>query len=119
MIDLANWYLQGHPVKAFGTGGRTDWSGTQWNVLDGWDHFLVTYWYPHGVQLDFSSTQLHRSFGACHGLGLAPPGVPPPDHVPHDPREHATNGLLVVFGENDFLRPEHGRSILPALGEVF
>ena len=42
VIDMANWYLQGHPLKAFGTGGRTDWSGTDFDGGDAWDHFQVS-----------------------------------------------------------------------------
>ena len=72
VIDVANWFLQGHPLKAFGTGGRTDWSGTDYNVADAWDHFLVTFWYPNDVHVDFSSHQLTRSFSdlcvRCFGI---------------------------------------------------
>jgi predicted dehydrogenase len=62
VIDVANWYLKGHPLKAHGTGGRTDWSGTPYNAGDAYDHFQVTYWYPDNVQVDFSSNQLTNSF---------------------------------------------------------
>jgi predicted dehydrogenase len=62
VIDVANWYLKGHPLKAHGTGGRTDWSGTAYNAGDAYDHFQVTYWYPENVQVDFSSNQLTNSF---------------------------------------------------------
>ena len=64
VIDLANWYLKGHPVKAYGAGGRVDWSGTPYNTGDAWDHFAVTYTYPNGVQADFSSNQLTNSFSS-------------------------------------------------------
>ena len=62
VIDVANWLLQGHPLKATGTGGRTDWSGTPSDTGDAWDHFQVTYWYGNEVQADFSSNQLTNSF---------------------------------------------------------
>ncbi len=63
VIDVANWFLQGHPLKAHGTGGRTDWSGTDYATNnDAWDHFIVTFWYPNEVHADFSSHQLTRSF---------------------------------------------------------
>ena len=61
VIDVANWLLQGHPLKATGTGG-TDWSGTPYDTGDAWDHFQVTYWYGNEVQADFSSNQLTNSF---------------------------------------------------------
>lgn len=72
VIDVANWFLGAHPTKAFGTGGRTDWSGTAYDAGDAWDHFLVTFWYPDNVQVDFSSHQLTRSFSdlctRCFGI---------------------------------------------------
>jgi predicted dehydrogenase len=72
VIDVANWFLNAHPLKAFGAGGRTDWSGTQYQSGNAWDHFLVTYWYPDDVQATFSSNQLTRSFSdlcvRCFGI---------------------------------------------------
>ncbi|MFQ6098281.1 MAG: hypothetical protein ACE5O2_11205 [Armatimonadota bacterium] len=32
------------------------------DVGDCWDHFVVTYWYPDGVIMDFSSTQFVKGF---------------------------------------------------------
>lgn len=61
VIDVANWLLQGHPAKAHGAGGRTDWSGTANNYGDAWDHFAVTFWYPGDVHASFSSHQLNGS----------------------------------------------------------
>jgi myo-inositol 2-dehydrogenase/D-chiro-inositol 1-dehydrogenase len=62
VIDMANWYLGAHPLKANGTGGRTNWSGTKNDTGDAWDHFIVTYWYPEGVEASFSSHQLNGRF---------------------------------------------------------
>jgi len=62
VIDMANWYLNGHPLKATGTGGRTDWAGTGYEGSDAWDHFLVHFDYPNNVHADFSSHQLTRHF---------------------------------------------------------
>jgi myo-inositol 2-dehydrogenase/D-chiro-inositol 1-dehydrogenase len=53
VLDVANWILQAHPVKAMGTGGRK----SRVDVGDCWDHFVVTYWYPNDFLLDFSSSQ--------------------------------------------------------------
>jgi len=61
VIDVANWFLGGVPLKAHGTGGRTDWSGTPQNTGDAYDHFVVTYTYPNGVHASFSSHQLNGS----------------------------------------------------------
>jgi myo-inositol 2-dehydrogenase/D-chiro-inositol 1-dehydrogenase len=56
IIDLANWMLGAHPVKATATGGR--------NILthygDCWDNYQVDFTYPGDAHLSFSSTQ----FGA-------------------------------------------------------
>ena len=62
VIDVANWLLQGHPTKAYGSGGRTDWRGTGYDAGDAWDHFLVQYHYANSVHADFSSNQLTNSF---------------------------------------------------------
>lgn len=58
VIDMANWYLGAHPLKANGTGGRTDWSGTQNDTGDAWDHFVVSFWYPNDAHASFCSDQL-------------------------------------------------------------
>ncbi len=52
-IDICNWMLKGHPLKAVGTGGRRGRSeeGTAWS------HFSLTYTYPNDVHVNFSSTQ--------------------------------------------------------------
>jgi len=62
VIDMANWYIGAHPLRAIGTGGRTDWAGTEYNAGDAYDHFIVTYWYPGDVQAAFSSHQLNGGY---------------------------------------------------------
>jgi predicted dehydrogenase len=53
LIDLSNWIVGGHPLKATATGGR--------NVLthygNCWDNYQVDYSYPNDVHFSFSSTQ--------------------------------------------------------------
>ncbi|HTX33576.1 MAG TPA: Gfo/Idh/MocA family oxidoreductase [Bryobacteraceae bacterium] len=72
VLDMANWYLGGHPLKATGAGGRTSWAGTRSDTGDAWDHFAVTYWYPDNVHATFSSHQLTGRFSdlcvRCFGL---------------------------------------------------
>ncbi len=58
-VDVANWFLQGHPVKAHGIGGRR----VRTDVGDSWDHFIVTYTYPNDVLIAFSSAQFTTGFG--------------------------------------------------------
>lgn len=53
VLDVANWFLNAHPVEAHGCGarrGRTD-------IGDCWDHFIAQYRYPNDVLLSFSSQQ--------------------------------------------------------------
>jgi myo-inositol 2-dehydrogenase / D-chiro-inositol 1-dehydrogenase len=53
IIDLCNWLLGERPLKATASGGR--------NVLthfgDCWDNYQVSFAYPSGAHLSFSSTQ--------------------------------------------------------------
>ncbi|NLN92650.1 MAG: Gfo/Idh/MocA family oxidoreductase [Candidatus Hydrogenedens sp.] len=58
VLDVANWYLQSHPLKARGAGGRKarTYSG------DCRDHFLMTYTYPDDVLVEFSSGQFTYGF---------------------------------------------------------
>lgn len=53
VIDICNWVLGTHPVKAVATGGR--------NVVthfgDCWDNYQVVFTYPGDVHVSFSSTQ--------------------------------------------------------------
>lgn len=58
VLDVSNWYLQAHPLRAFGTGGQKVRKG----VGDCWDNFIVTYWYPNDVKIDFSSGQYLSGF---------------------------------------------------------
>ena len=66
IIDLCNWMLGGHPVKATATGGR--------NVLthygDCWDNYQVDFTYPNDVHFSFSSTQFGRDGLFDAGLKL-------------------------------------------------
>jgi predicted dehydrogenase len=58
VLDVSNWYIGTHPVKAYGTGGRE----ARTDVGDCWDHFIIIYWYPNNVKIDFSSSQFLKGF---------------------------------------------------------
>jgi predicted dehydrogenase len=49
-LDVATWFIDADPIKAFGTGGRA--IRRHGNI---WDHFSVTYWFPNDVTLIFHS----------------------------------------------------------------
>jgi predicted dehydrogenase len=66
-LDVINWFLNTHPEKAFGTGGRK----ARTDIGDCWDHYVLTYWYPGGVKLDFTAMQFlkggNRIFSNIYG----------------------------------------------------
>ena len=57
IIDVTNWFLQGHPVKAVGFGGRAG----RTDDGDCWGHFNCLFIYPNDVHVSFSSTQFGAS----------------------------------------------------------
>jgi myo-inositol 2-dehydrogenase / D-chiro-inositol 1-dehydrogenase len=76
IIDLCNWIVGAHPLKATATGGR--------NILthagDCWDNYEVVFTYPGDVRFSFASTQFGdygafdaglRLFGA-NGMATVP-----------------------------------------------
>ncbi|MCL5745246.1 MAG: Gfo/Idh/MocA family oxidoreductase, partial [Acidobacteria bacterium] len=57
-IDVANWFLRGHPVQATGMTGRT--VRTKWGDCE--DYFVITFRYPGEVTADFSSAQFLKGY---------------------------------------------------------
>ena len=76
-LDVINWVMQDHPVKAVGFGGRAlGPAGDPKEVGNIWDHFAVEYEYKNGVKLfsyarhipgdnDVSET-VFGATGVCH-----------------------------------------------------
>ena len=63
IIDVTNWMLRNHPVKAVGWGGRAG----RTDQGDCWSHFNCVFTYPGDVHVTFASTQ----FGtASWGVGM-------------------------------------------------
>ncbi len=48
-IDIANWAMGTHPVKAYGMGGRQVRTDPKYGNI--WDHFAVEFEYPGGVKI--------------------------------------------------------------------
>jgi len=63
-LDVMNWIMQAPPQRCWGTGGRK----VRLDVGDCWDHFVLTYEYPDGVGIAFSSRQFD-------GHGTKPDGI--------------------------------------------
>jgi len=57
-LDAACWMLDAAPLAAYGTGGRL----VRTDVGDCWDHFVVVYWFPDDIKVDFSSTQCIKGY---------------------------------------------------------
>ncbi len=48
-IDVINWALRGHPLRAVGMGGRQVRTGPEFGHI--FDHFAIDYEYPNGVHV--------------------------------------------------------------------
>jgi myo-inositol 2-dehydrogenase/D-chiro-inositol 1-dehydrogenase len=62
IIDVVNWALKSHPVKAVGTCGRSvrkEVGGIPADFLCN-DHFILTYFYPGDVHISFNSNQFRN-----------------------------------------------------------
>ncbi len=57
IIDVTNWLLKGHPVKAVGSGGRVG----RTDKGDCWSHYNLVFTYPNDVEITFSSTQFGKA----------------------------------------------------------
>lgn len=60
-LDIANWVLGTHPLKAYGMGGRQ----ARQHPIHGhiYDHFAIEFEYPDGVRVFSQSRQMH----GCEG----------------------------------------------------
>lgn len=59
VIDICNWVLQAHPLKASATGSRL---GRPANDGDCYGNYNVVFQYPDGVDVTFSSTQFAKGW---------------------------------------------------------
>ena len=58
-LDVVNWALGAHPVRAVGMGGRQVRTGPEYGNI--YDHFAVDYEYPNGVH----SLSMCRQIDGC------------------------------------------------------
>lgn len=59
VIDICNWILQAHPVKASATGGRRGRPASDGDV---YGNYNVVFTYPNEVDVTFSSTQFAKGW---------------------------------------------------------
>jgi myo-inositol 2-dehydrogenase/D-chiro-inositol 1-dehydrogenase len=63
VVDICNWILGTHPLKAIGTGGRKVIS----HFGNTWDNYQVTYTYPKDIRVNLFATQ----FGERNWFGVS------------------------------------------------
>jgi myo-inositol 2-dehydrogenase/D-chiro-inositol 1-dehydrogenase len=59
VIDICNWILKSHPLKASASGGR---QGRPANDGDAFGNYNVIFYYPDNVYVTFSSTQFAKGW---------------------------------------------------------
>ncbi len=60
-IDICNWVMNGHPVKAWGMGSRQQLGNTSGEI---WDNFGVEFEYANGVRMHSYCGQIKREFAS-------------------------------------------------------
>jgi myo-inositol 2-dehydrogenase/D-chiro-inositol 1-dehydrogenase len=60
-IDVANWIMNDHPVKAWGMGARQQLGNKSGEI---WDNFAVEFQYANGVRLASYSGQIKRAWSS-------------------------------------------------------
>lgn len=88
-LDVMSWIMDQPPVRACGTGGRK----VRTDVGDCWDHFVLTYEYPDGVGIGFSSRQFE-------GHGSQPAGIRNRMFGDRGVLETQYGGRVVIRGED-------------------
>ncbi len=65
-LDVATWFTDTAPLKAYGTGGRA-----RPYLGNCWDHFAVIFWFPGNVLASFSSKQFGYGYDdiLCRAYG--------------------------------------------------
>jgi len=86
VIDICNWVLKSHPVKAFGTGGRKG----RFDEGNCWSHFVVDFTYPGNVSVSFQSAQFDPGYGDVCERFFGTKGIS---------ESHYTGGVFIK-GEN-------------------
>lgn len=86
IIDVFNWVLKAHPLRADATAGRK----VRTDIGDVNDHYVVTFHYPNDVRVGFQSTQFLPQWGTVGMRFFGPKGY----------SEAFYSGGLKIVGEN-------------------
>lgn len=71
MLDVCNWALGTHPLKAVGTGGKK--GGAEFGDI--WTNYQVLYEYPDNINVCFHNTQQGSQFGDVCARVIGSAGV--------------------------------------------
>lgn len=86
VVDICNWMLGAHPLRATGTGGRKG----RTDKGDVWSHYNVNFIYPNDVHVTFQSTQFDPGYGDVSERIFGTKGIA---------EAHYTGGVFIK-GEN-------------------
>ena len=87
VVDICNWIMKGHPVKAVGSGGRKG----RTDPGNNYSHFNVVFTYPNDVHVSLSSTQFGKDYFDANEKFFGTNGV----------SESPYSGRLGIFGGNN------------------
>ena len=74
-IDVCNWVMNAHPVKAWGNGGRLQLGNKPGEI---WDNFSVEFEYANGVRMHSYCGQYKRDFGSVNEAVVGSKGTSNP-----------------------------------------
>ncbi|HXX24115.1 MAG TPA: Gfo/Idh/MocA family oxidoreductase [Terriglobia bacterium] len=100
VIDICNWVLKSHPLKAVGTGGRkvrSDWGNTS-------DHIDVILTYPDNVRVSLNHVQFGDCFWDVAERFFGTKGV----------SESHYSGIVGIYGDEPWSWNGGGNSISPS-----
>lgn len=72
-IDVANWVLGSHPIRAVGAGGRQQRTDPRYGHI--YDHFAVDFEYPKGVHVMSMCRQIQGTAGRIGENFIGPKGT--------------------------------------------
>jgi predicted dehydrogenase len=92
VIDICNWILKAHPLKASATGGR---QGRPASDGDAFGNYNVLFHYPENVDVTFSSTQFAKGWWDVTERFFGTKGV----------SQSPYTGALGIWGDEAWLAP--------------
>jgi predicted dehydrogenase len=72
-LDIINWVMGAHPIRAIGQGGRAARGGKEHGHI--WDHFAVEYEYPNGVRMFSQCRQIANTDGKVEEAVVGSKGI--------------------------------------------